>query len=221
MGWLGRLVTGAIVVLLATAGPVGAQHFNVVGGYGAGMINFGAFNPDAGEATELTLDPGLVFTVFGESLSAGGRAGLRLNGAFSQRPLEFAGDARNINTWLVDASVVLRPLPLAEGRLISPFVSAGGGVISYSLGRTGRPVVVSEANVVYPGNNERQWMLVGGAGIDVLFGDARLFGTPLGLRLEVANHVTLRSPFETFEGERLGPIHNLRFGASLIGVGWF
>jgi hypothetical protein len=37
----------------------------------------------------------------------------------------------------------------------------------------------------------------------------------------VADHVALRSPFETLDGGRLGPIHNLRFGVSLVGLGWF
>jgi hypothetical protein len=221
MGSLGRLTLGCTLLLLA-ASPAAAQQFHTAAGYGAGNISFGAFNPDAGaEAAELALQSGPVFNVFGEAYQGAGYLGLRGNVAFTQRPLEFAGESRKINTWLVDAGVVLRPLPLRETSVISPFLTAGGGVISYGLGRNGRTVVIGESDVLYPGDDERQWMLVGGGGLDIIAGRLRVAGTPLGLRLEAANHVTLRSPFRTLAGERPGPIHNLRIGASLVGFGSF
>lgn len=46
----------------------------------------------------------------------------------------------------------------------------------------------------------------------------RLFGTPLGFRLEAADHVALESPFEDVEGERFGPVHNLRFTLNVLGL---
>jgi hypothetical protein len=57
--------------------------------------------------------------------------------------------------------------------------------------------------------------------VDITPRGVRVAGTPLGLRFEVADHVALRSPFETLAGERPGPIHNVRVGVSLIGLGWF
>jgi hypothetical protein len=151
---------------------------------------------------------------------AGGRLGTRLSAAFTQRPLQLGDEPRDINTWLVDLSLMLRLLPPREGNTIAPFLSAGGGFVHYGLG-VGPALPIEEAGVVYPGDNQLRFAVVGGGGVDILPRGLQFARTPLGLRLEVANHVTLRSPFETFEGERLGPIHNLRFGASLIGVGWF
>jgi hypothetical protein len=116
---------------------------------------------------------------------------------------------------------VVRPLSLSEVGMISPFLTVGGGFIHYGLGRTGRPVVIDEANAFYPGDDERQWMGMAGAGIDIVPPGFRFADTPIGVRLEVADHMAFRSPFETLEGARLGPIHNLRFGVSLIGLGWF
>jgi hypothetical protein len=216
---LARLALGTTLLLLAAA-PAAAQQYNTAAGYGAGAISFGAFNPGTG-AAELALQSGWVVNLFGEGYGGRGHTGLRGNVAFTQRPLEFAGDTRNISTWIADAGVVLRPLPLAETGTVSPFVTVGGGIVSYGLGRTGRPVVIGESDVFYPGDDERQWMATAGAGIDILPGGIRFAGTPLGLRLDVSDYVVLRSPFETFDGERPGPIHNLRFGISLVGLGWF
>jgi hypothetical protein len=217
---LGTLVLGSTIIALVAAAPAAAQRYDVAAGYGIGAINFGAFNPGAG-AADLALDPGWIVNLFGEGYAGGGHTGLRANVAFTKRPLAFAGDTRNISTWIADAGVVLRPIPLLETGTVSPFLALGGGVISYALGRTGRPVVIGEANVFYPGDAEQQWMATVGAGVDVLPPGARFAGNPLGIRLEVADHVALRSPFETLDGGRLGPIHNLRFGVSLVGLGWF
>jgi hypothetical protein len=217
---LRRAFFGSMFLLAAATAPVAAQGHAVAAGYGGGFITFGALNPDV-EGVELALDDGWVATMFGEAWHvAGGRLGARLNGAFTQRPLQMPDGARDINTWLIDLSLMLRLLPPREGNLIAPFLSAGGGIISYGLGAS-PPVAFPEAGVVYPGDNQRQFTLVGGGGFDLVPRGLRLGGTPLGLRLEVANHTTLRSPFEPLEGERLGPIHNLRLGASLIGLGWF
>jgi hypothetical protein len=216
---LGRWLLGLLLLLWAAA-PAAAQRYDVLGGYGVGTMRFGAFNPGV-DAAELALQPGLVVNLFGEGYSGRGHVGGRLNVAFSQRPLVFADESRDISTWIVDAGLVLRPLPLSEAGALSPFVTVGGGFISYGLGRTGRPVVIGDAEVRYPGDDEGQWMGMFGAGVDVTPPGLRLGGTPLGVRLEVADHVALRSPFETLEGARLGSIHNVRFGVSLVGLGWF
>jgi hypothetical protein len=207
-------------LLLAVAAPAAAQRYDTAAGYGVGAITFGAFNPGTG-AADLALQSGWVANLFGEGYTAGGHLGVRLNGAYTQRPLAVAGTTRNINTWMVDAGVVARPLPLSPTGAISPFITAGGGFINYGLGRSGRPVIIGEANVVYPGDDERQWTAVAGGGIDIVPRGFRFSDTQIGLRLEVADHMTIRSPFETVEGRRLGSIHNYRFGVSLVGLGWF
>jgi hypothetical protein len=215
-----RAICGAAALLAMVAAPVVAQMHTTAAGYGGGFVTFGAFNPDV-EGEELALDAGWVVTGFGETWHVlGGRVGTRLNLAFTQRPLPIPEQPRDINTWLLDANLMLRLLSPAEDNPIAPFLSAGVGVISYGLG-TGAPVTFPEAGVVYSGDDERRLTVVGGAGIDIVPAGFQVGGLPLGIRLEAANHVTLHSPFRDFEGERLGPIHNLRVGASLLGRGWF
>ncbi len=57
----------------------------------------------------------------------------------------------------------------------------------------------------------------GGLGVDVV-PSLRLWGTRLGVRLEAADHVALESPFETPDGDALGPVHNVRVTLGLIGL---
>jgi hypothetical protein len=38
------------------------------------------------------------------------------------------------------------------------------------------------------------------------------------VRLEAADHVALESPFETPDGDPLGPVHNVRVTLGLIGL---
>lgn len=46
----------------------------------------------------------------------------------------------------------------------------------------------------------------------------RLFGTELGFRLEAADHVALESPFQTLDGEDVGPVHNIRITLGVLGL---
>jgi hypothetical protein len=217
---LRSVAISVVASLVLAASPSLAQDHTTAAGYGIGFIRPGALNPGAPGA-ELALDAGWVATAFGETWHvADGRMGARLNGAFTQRPLQVGEEARDINTWMLDASVIVRLLPPAEENVVNPFLSAGGGLVRYGLGR-GAQLFLPEAGVTYAGDDEVQWALVGGAGLDITPPGFRLGAAPLGIRLEVANHVVLRSPFRGADDERLGPIHNIRAGISLIGLGWF
>jgi hypothetical protein len=210
----------AILLLAVFAAPAGAQDHTTAAGYGVGFLRPGDLNPGAGGAG-LAMDAGWVITAFGEAwYAAGDQLGARVNGAFTNRPLQIGEDTREISTWMLDASLIARLLPPNEANVINPFLSVGGGLVSYGLGRGGE-LVFPEANVSYPGDDQVQWALVGGAGVDLTPRGLRLGATPLGIRLELADHVVLRSPFRGPDGERLGPIHNIRAGISLIGLGWF
>ena len=220
MRMLRRMLVAAAVALLAPAGAA-AQALSTAAGYGGGLISFGAFDA-GGEAAALSLQSGWVVTLFGEgAYIAGGRLGGRVNAAFTQRPLQNAdGEVRDVGAWMLDGSVVLRPVPVRPSTVVAPFLSVGGGFVRYGLGK-GDALEFPEAGVVYRGSDRPRVSVVGGAGVDIIPSRIRLFDTPLGLRLEVADHVVLSSPFRTLEGERLGPLHNVRFGASLVGFGWF
>jgi hypothetical protein len=202
------------------AAPVAAQDHNVAAGYGAGYLQPGAFNPGV-SGTELSMDGGVVGTVFGEVWHvAGGRLGARLNAALTRLPLPIGEETRDLSTFAVDASIIARLLAPVPGNTVAPFVSIGGGIVNYGLGR-GSLLEFPDAGVFYPGENNIQWAVVGGAGVDILPAGFQLGDTSLGIRLEVANHMVLRSPFRGLDNERLGPIHNLRAGISLIGFGVF
>jgi hypothetical protein len=216
-----RRTTVISAALFLAVLPLASQDHTTAAGYGLGLINPGRLNPGVGQLP-LKMDEGWALTAFGETWHAAeGRMGLRLAAAFTQRPLSIGGELRDVNTWFADASVILRLLPPTAGRAVAPFVSVGGGLAQYGLG-TGPPLIYQEEGVVYPGEQRLQGTAVVGAGLDIVPGGFRIAGAPLGLRLDVADHVLLRSPFRGLEGDAgLGPIHNLRFGVSLIGLGWF
>jgi hypothetical protein len=202
-------VVAALLCLLAAA-PARAQDHDGSIGYGGGGIWFGDFD-DRGT---LALDPGWLVDAHAERWYLS-RLGVRVHGAFTQRPLQTPQDTREIRTWLLDAGVVLRLLPARPGRAVAPFLSLGGGVVSYELGRGTRLAI--EEDLVYPGDTNRQLAGVAGLGIDFL-PRWSLLDTRLGVRLEVADHVVLKSPFESAAGESFGPIHNLRLTLSLLGL---
>jgi hypothetical protein len=218
-----RVLTRACLSLaaaLAVAGPAAGQDHNVAAGYGIGIIQPGALNPGAG-AAEASMDAGIVGTAFGEAWHMlGGRLGARLNVAFARRPLQLGEASRDISALAADVNIMARLLPPTGNGSFAPFVSAGAGVFSYGLGR-GAMVQYEELGAAYPGEGNVRFAVVGGAGVDIAPPQFRLGESRLGIRLEVANHIVLRSPFRGLEGERLGPIHNMRAGISLIGLGWF
>ena len=205
---------------LVAAAPAAGQAHNVAAGYGAGFFQPGALNPGV-TGEEASFEPGVVGTAFGEAWYVlGGRLGTRLNVALSKRPLQLGEATRDISLLAVDLNVMARPLPPSATGAIVPFLSAGGGVLSYGLGEGGS-VTYGELGAFYPGEGEVRWTVVGGAGVDIAPAGFRLGDARFGIRLEVADHVVLQSPFRGIEeGEKLGPIHNLRAGISLIGLGW-
>lgn len=207
-------LAGLAVAGLLAASPLGAQAYDGAIGYGGGGVWFGEFNEGG---TSLALDDGWLASLQGEYYVWGGRSGLRLGAAFTQRPFQAPDGARDINTWLFDASVLFRPLPARPDRAgISPYLAVGGGLVNYDFGE-GLPLTFPDAEAVYPGDNEMKWAAVGAVGID-LVPRLRFLDTPLGIRLEVADHVVIDSPFESFDGESFGPVHNVRVTLGLIGL---
>ena len=206
-----RLVWIALaLVALAAAPATSAQDFDGTIGYGGGGIWFGALD----EGGRFALDAGWLTDAHVERWY-GGRLGLRAHAAFTQRPLQLPGDTRDVNTWLIDGSALLHLLPPRADRAVAPFVSTGVGVVSYGLGE-GRRVVIAD-DMVYPGDSDRQIAGIVGLGIDFLPG-WNWWGNRVGLRLEAADHMATRSPFETAGGETFGPVHNRRLTLSLIGL---
>ncbi|HEU0078118.1 MAG TPA: hypothetical protein VFQ76_10745 [Longimicrobiaceae bacterium] len=206
-------IAAALAAALLAAPAARAQDYSGAIGYGGGGIWFGDFNE---RGPSLALQSGWLAAAHAEQYMGSGRIGARLGAAFTQRPFDAAGLARDINTWLFDASLLLRPLPVDRRRSVVPFLSVGAGLVSYGFGQ-GRPVVFEESGAVYPGDSDRRWTVGGGVGLDFV-PRFSLFGTPLGVRLEAADQVALESPFESPDGDALGPVHNVRVTLGLVGL---
>jgi hypothetical protein len=210
-----RGVALGIFLLASAAGRAGAQSHTASVGYGGGGIYFGSFNEGSG--SDLVLDPGWLATAQVDWWPGSRRIGGRASGAFTQRPLATSGDVRSINTWLFSGDLMLRLLPATEARRVSPFLSVGAGVVSYGLG-DGDALDLPAENAIYPGDTDRRFAAAAGLGFDVMPRGLSWFGTPVGLRLEVADHLVLESPFIDPEGGHYGPVHNIRASLGLLGL---
>lgn len=206
----GAALAVALLALMVLTPAAGAQDFDGTIGYGGGGVWFGDFD-DQGS---LALKAGWLGDVHVERWYAN-RLGVRAHAAFTRRPLEMPGDTRDINTWMIDGGALLHLLPPRPDRSVVPFVSAGAGVVSYGLGE-GRKVTISD-EIVYSGDDDRQFTAIAGIGVDLL-PEWDWLDTRLGVRLEVADHVVFESPFEPRAGGSFGPIHNIRATLSLLGL---
>jgi hypothetical protein len=201
-------------VMMAGPGDASAQDYRNAASWNAGGIFFSSMNPDAGlfegqSAHELKLDPGWLVGVQFEHWFGSGRVGARVNGALTQRPLDLPGVNRSIGVWMADADLMLRLLPARAGHTIVPYLGVGGGLVRYKLGR-GEFLNFATANALYDGDDDPR--LAGNAfvGFDILTGLRWDGDSPVGFRIEVADHVTLDSPFEEAGGDRFPSIHNVR-----------
>jgi hypothetical protein len=207
-------VLGIVAALAAT--PALAQDFDGSVGYGGGGIWFSDFNAGS-PGIPLALEAGWVAAGHIEHWIDRGRFGGRVNGAFSRRPLDTAGESRGIHTWIVGGDLLLRLFSASPGRSVAPFIGAGAGMVSYGLG-SGGAVILSPEQARYPGDTDRQFSVSGAFGIDVL-PSFTILGTPSGIRIEVIDHVALKSPFTPIDsGAAFDPVHNVRVSIGLLGL---
>lgn len=186
-------------------------HWNVGGSYFTPLNSGGAADVD------IELDPGWIAGLQFEQWLGSGRIGWRLNGALSQRPLAVPGEKRNIGMWLADIDLLARFMPAEPDRTFNIFVSAGLGAIQYRLG-DGPFIDFVNADATYDGDDAPLLVAAGGLGADFLTGWS-WDGDPLGIRVEVVDHVAFRSPFEPLSGGDFSPIHNVRLVVGAF-TGW-
>lgn len=199
----------ALTVAFASAVPATAQDYRFGAAWNAGGAWFSPLNGGAGAIEDVTLDPGWIAGVQFEQWFGSGRIGWRVNGALSERPLTAPGEKRNIGIWLADADVLLRFLPAEPDRTVNLFLSAGAGLLNYGLG-DGGAVIWESAGSSFDGDEKVRFAAAGGLGIDILT-SLRWDDEPIGIRLEVVDHVVLKSPFAPLSGSDFDPIHNVRF----------
>src|SRR5687767_9007659 len=140
-------LTLAALIAGASTAPASAQQKSWRFGLHGSWLSSGELAEAEPSDTDLKLDDG--WTVGGglEWWFGSRRVGLRLDGAYTQRPwlLEFGEDnnfpqdARDeatvalnqfgeLDTWFADASMMLRLLPATVDRKFAPFLSVGTGL---------------------------------------------------------------------------------------------
>lgn len=213
-----RIALFAALAALATgSATAAAQDYRYGASWNVGGTYFTPLNSGGSADVDLELDPGWIVGLQFEQWLGSGRIGWRLNGGISQRPLSLPGEKRNIGLWLADIDLLARFMPAEPDRTFNMFVSAGVGAIQYRLGK-GEFLDFVNADATYNGDDSARFVAAGGLGADFLTGWS-WDGDPVGIRVEVVDHVALSSPFEPLSGGDFSPIHNVRL---VIGAftGW-
>lgn len=203
-GWL----LGAL--LLLPAAPLSGQ---VAAGWTVGGATLSELNSGAGAAVELKPPTGVVLGVHVDRwYGADERFAVRVQGAWQQPRFDWTQGERKIDAVSGDVSVLIRAItPQQEDAFeVLPYLALGFGGMWYDLGRgseTGYP----PAGSFHDGNSTIVPAAVFGGGVDLGL-PIRWFGNPMRVRLEVADHYALYSPFRGLgDNDRLDAIHNLRF----------
>lgn len=199
-GFIGAAVLSALLSLLVMSPATAQDYRGGIGVYGSGAWFSGLAT---GSTADLDLKEGWLAGIEVESWSASGRIGLRLNGSYTER--DVLPRRTDINVYTADIGLMVRMLEPSPDRAFAPYVVVGAGAAHYNPAddtpfESGITVLADDPSVEPAG--------VVGVGGDVWPRRG------IGLRLEVADHVLPRSPFEG-NGERFGSVHNLR---ATIGV---
>jgi hypothetical protein len=200
---------GALLLLLPGA-PLSGQ---LATGWTVGGATLSELNAGSGATVELKPPTGVVLGLHVDRwYGASERFAVRIQGAWQQPRFDWTQGERKIDAVSGDVSVLVRAIvPQQEEAFeVLPYLALGFGGMWYDLGRgseTGYP----PAGSFHDGNSTIVPAAVFGGGADIGL-PIRWFGNPLRVRLEVADHYALYSPFRNLgDNDRQGAIHNLRF----------
>lgn len=188
------------LALLALATAADAQSNRA----GLTLMGGGSIHGDMTPGLTPTIfEPGWIAGLQAESWFGGGRAGVRLNGLFTQRMLD---DGRgDYNVYMADVDLLVRVLPVRAGRALAPYLALGAGASRYDAVASW-PVF---AGGVYGSDPVHRAHVLAGLGIDVLSTRGA------GLRLEVADQIVLPSVGRSPESSGVPTVHNLVVTAGL------
>ncbi len=209
------LAAGALLALAAAplSGQVGA-------GWTVGGSTLSELNAGGSGAVELKPSTGVVLGLHVDRwYGATERFAVRIQGAWQQPRFDWTQGERKIDAVSADVSVLVRALvPQQEDAFeVLPYLALGFGGIWYDLGR-GDDTEYPAAGTFHDGSSVILPAAVFGGGLDVGL-PVRWFGNPMRIRLEVADHYALNSPFRGLgDGERLDAVHNLRFTVGAYSV---
>ncbi len=210
------LATAALVVgLVANPGEAQTAKYGagfVVGATHIGELNSGALALGGGSPVELKPGTGFILGVhfdswYGESR----RIGIRWQGSYQQPEVDWANGQRDIDTLAADLSLLIRPVTPDRDEPVIPYLALGLGGIWYDLGR-GPQTVFDPADAYYDGSSRVMPAGLVGLGVDILLPPSMQWhASPIRLRLEAADHITLNSPFKQLsQAERYGAVHHFR-----------
>src|SRR5688572_17838224 len=190
-------LTLAAVIAGASAAPAAAQQKAWGFGFHGSWLSSGELAEAEPSDTDLKLKDGWTVGGGAEWWLGSRRVGLRLDGAFTQRPwlLEFGEDSDfpqderdeatqelnqfgEVDTWFADASLMLRLLPATVDRRFAPFISGGIGLIHWDHEGETAALDLPEANVRIYGEDQTEMALAVGLGADIFFTES------VALRLE-------------------------------------
>jgi hypothetical protein len=203
-------VVMALALSLIASDKGAAQAYRYGAGFMVGGTYLTALNPSSA-GVALDPDPGFLAGLHLErGYGTTTRFVVRYQGAYQATRFEWAGGKRQIDAFSADISLLARVIDPTSGSSILPYLMAGAGGIWYDLGR-GPNTTYTPADAYHNGES---WILPAaafGLGLDVPIGMNSFDGSPVRIRLEAADHMTIGSPLHRVsDNERYGPVHHLR-----------
>jgi hypothetical protein len=221
-GGISALVLAASCLAVVAPEPASAQRPQYGTGLLFGASHIGPLNPDAAwlgeeDSREILPTTGpLVAIHIDRWYGIRRRLGVRVQAAFQQVSFEWTTSKLRANVYSGDLSVLLRSAPSASS-VILPYLAGGVGGIWYDLDRL-LDSHMPEADAYYNQNSGIRPAGVVAFGMD-LPSPWEWGRQPLRIRMEVADHVALDSPFRRISDDvRHGLIHHIRFTVGVHSV---
>jgi hypothetical protein len=209
-------LAGALLALaaLAVPGSTTAQDYQTSVGWGGGYFMFQPFVDASPDTPELGFGGTWVAVLQAETWRFNRWVGLRAGGFLSNGTIDYPDGALDHSIYGVEAAALVRVVPPREGRRASAYVLGGGGVTWFSMGDAPGEVPIPGTNVIYDPDEARQYVVLGGGGVEVLTG-LRFFDGDIGLRAEAVDNIALNRPLHV-SGQEADMMHNLRFTLALF-----
>ena len=205
----------AAASILGLSAPAHGQDYDMSAGWGGGYISYAPF---VKQGTAAPADIGLgatwVALLQAETWHLRRWVGLRVGGFYSRGTVTYPTAQKQTSVYGAELAGLVRIIPPAPDRIGTVYLIGGGGLMWYQLGE-GPTVPIADAGVTYNADDRRQWMLLGGGGIELMTG-LTAFDGELGVRFEGVDQISLSRPFREIGGPDPDMMHNLRFSVMLF-----
>jgi hypothetical protein len=206
------------VLLIADVSAARAQGYDTSIAWGGGYMKFAPFvDQGAAAPSDIGIAGTWVALLQAETWKLNRWVGIRAGGFYSNGAVEYPTAEKNVSAYGGELAALLRVLPPRENQQFSLYLIGGGGLMWFGLGESdASPVVpIAGTSVVYDARDRRQFMVMGGGGLEVLSGITAFEGQ-LGVRVEVVDQVALSRPLRVIDGGDPDMMHNLRFSLTLF-----